>query len=42
MRSLVAILIIGVDTDGFHLEPQLPVALGTPTVESLDDFLGRL
>ena len=32
----------GVDTDGFSLEAQLPVALGTPTVEFLDDVLGPL
>jgi len=42
VRSLVAFLIIGVYTDGFTLEAQLPVALGTPTVEFLDDVLGRL
>ena len=41
-RSLVAFLIIGVYTDGFTLEAQLPVALGIPTVEFLNDVLGRL
>jgi len=42
VRSLVAFLIIGVDTDAFTLEAQLPFALVTPTVEFLDDILGRL
>ena len=42
VRSLVAFLIRGVDTDGFTLEAQLPVALGTPTVEFLDEVLGPL
>ncbi len=42
VRSLVAFLITGVDTDGFCIEAQLPVALGTPTVEHLDDVLGPL
>ncbi len=42
VRSLVASLITGVYTDGFSLKAQLPVALGTPTVEFLDDVLGRL
>ena len=42
VRSFVAFLIIGVYTDGFSLEAQPPVALGTPTVEFLDDVLGRL
>ncbi len=40
--SLVAFLITGVYTDGFSIEAQLPFALGTPTVEYLDDVLGRL
>ncbi len=42
VRSLVAFLITGVDTDGFTLEAQPPVALGTPTVEFLDYVLGPL
>ncbi len=42
VRSFVAFLIIGAYTDSFSLEAQLPVALGTPTVEFLDDVLGRL
>ena len=42
LRSLVVFLIIGSYTDGFGLEAQLPVALGTPTVEILDDVMGRL
>ena len=42
VRSLVAFLIIGVYTDGFCIEAQLPFTLGTPTVEFLDDVLGRL
>ena len=42
VRSFVAFLIMGVYTNGFSLEAQLPVALGTPTVEFLDDVLGRL
>jgi len=42
VRSLVAFLITGVDTDGFSIEAQLPFTLGTPTVEHLDDVLGPL
>jgi len=42
VRSLVAFLITWVYADGFTLEAQLPVALGTPTVEFLDDVLGPL
>ncbi len=42
VRSFVAFLIIGAYADGFSLEVQLPVALGTPTVEFLDDVLRRL
>ena len=42
MCSLVVILIIGVYTDSFSLETQLPVASGTQTIEFLDDVLGRL
>ena len=41
VRSFVAFLIIGAYTDGFSLEAQLPVELGTPTVKFLDDVLGR-
>ena len=42
VRSLVAFLITGVYTDGFSLEAQLPVALGTPTLKFLDYVLGPL
>jgi len=42
VRSIVAFLIIGVYTDGFSHEAQLPVALGTPTVEFIDDVLRPL
>jgi hypothetical protein len=38
--SLVAFLIIWGYTDGFNLKTQISVALGTPTVEFLDDVLG--
>ena len=42
MRSLVAFLIIRAYADGFSLEAQLPVALGTPTIEFFNDVLRRL